>query len=68
MENLLKKYMEKINSYEQHVNQLSSQLWKVGEKLLMEKNEKEFLKKQLRERSSSQQSLNSIKSVSKWIY
>ena len=56
---LCKKYGDKIKSYESHVNQLSSELWKVGEKLLMERNEKDWLKQQLatKERFGSRQSL-----------
>lgn len=54
---LCKKYADKIKSYESHVNQLSSELWKVGEKLLMERNEKDWLKHQLKERFGSRQSL-----------
>ncbi|XP_077298941.1 uncharacterized protein LOC143920104 [Arctopsyche grandis] len=53
-ESLCKKYADKIKSYESHVNQLSSELWKVGEKLLMERNEKDWLKQRLKEYGSRQ--------------
>lgn len=40
MELMCQKHREEINRYKAHVSELSSQLWSVGEKLLIEQQQK----------------------------
>lgn len=41
MESMCQKQREEINRYKAHVGDLSSQLWSVGEKLLIEQQQKQ---------------------------
>ncbi|XP_046597175.1 myosin-2 heavy chain [Neodiprion lecontei] len=49
MEDQCRKHAEEITKYKSHVTQLSSDFWDVGEKLLVEKQQKEYLEQQLYE-------------------
>lgn len=49
MEELCRKHAEDITRYKDHVTKLSSDYWDVGEKLLVEKQQKEHLAQQLQE-------------------
>lgn len=49
MESMCQKQREEINRYKEHVGDLSSQLWNVGEKLLIEQQQKQDLLRHLKE-------------------
>lgn len=49
MESMCQKQREEINRYKSHVGDLSSQLWSVGEKLLIEQQQKQDALKRLKE-------------------
>ncbi|XP_046745159.1 putative leucine-rich repeat-containing protein DDB_G0290503 isoform X2 [Diprion similis] len=49
MEEQCRKHAEEITKYKNHVTKLSSEFWDVGEKLLVEKQQKEYLEQQLHE-------------------
>lgn len=44
---IVAKYAKRINEFEEHVQQLSAQLWKLGEKLLQEQQDHKNAKKEL---------------------
>lgn len=49
MESMCHKQREEINKYKTHVGELSSQLWSVGEKLLIEQQQKQEAMQRLKE-------------------
>ncbi|EFN83056.1 hypothetical protein EAI_04003 [Harpegnathos saltator] len=49
MESMCQKQREEINKYKTHVGELSSQLWSVGEKLLIEQQQKQEALQRLKE-------------------
>lgn len=49
MESMCQKQREEINKYKTHVGELSSQLWSVGEKLLIEQQQKQEAMQRLKE-------------------
>lgn len=49
MELMCQKQREEINKYKTHVGELSSQLWGVGEKLLIEQQQKQEAMQHLKE-------------------
>lgn len=49
MESMCQKQREDINKYKAHVGELSSQLWSVGEKLLIEQQQKQDAMQRLKE-------------------
>lgn len=49
MEQQCRKHTEEINKYKNHVSELSTQYWDVGEKLIFEKQEKEQALQQLQQ-------------------
>lgn len=49
MEMMCQKQSEELNRYKAHVGELSSQLWNVGEKLLIEQQQKQDTLKRLKE-------------------
>lgn len=49
MEIMCQKQREEINRYKAHVGELSSQLWNVGEKLLIEQQQKQDTLQRLKE-------------------
>lgn len=49
MELMCQKQREEIHKYKTHVGELSSQLWSVGEKLLIEQQQKQEALKRLNE-------------------
>lgn len=49
MESMCYKQREEISKYKTHVGELSSQLWKVGENLLIEQQQKFEILQQLKE-------------------
>jgi len=49
MEMMCQKQREELNRYKAHVGELSSQLWSVGEKLLIEQQQKQDTLQRLKE-------------------
>lgn len=49
MEAMCQKQREELNRYKAHVGELSSQLWSVGEKLLIEQQQKQEALQRLKE-------------------
>lgn len=49
MEEMCRKHAEEIKKYKDHVTKLSSEFWDVGEKLLVEKQQKENFAAQLQD-------------------
>lgn len=62
MEMELQKTQDKLKEYEDHIKSLTTELWRVGEKFLVKKDEADWLKK--KQRSGSLMSLQHVHSVS----
>lgn len=61
LESDLQRAHEKLKEYEDHIKRLTNELWKVGEKFLVEKEEANWLRK--KQRSGSLMSLQHTHSV-----
>lgn len=62
LEETRNKLEESSKAYEKHIRSLTTELWNVGEKFLMKKDEAEWLRKT--QRSGSLMSLQQVHSVS----